>query len=262
MSRALILGQAAALAMLMLWASSGQAWAEEGASERMLKLNEEGFSAFEDEDFVRAAKKFEQAHALVPDSILRKNAAIAWFKAEKCPEASGAAIFFLLAEDTQRQDRLEARSVLAHCYLDEAERALSAGDGARAETIVAWAEVLEVDSKVGERVSAIKMRAADIQGGDAGASAARARAGWVLVGTGVALIASAAAYHIVSDDPAPGGQGWALPVLYGAGALSAGGGAWLVYSANSRGGAHIKDAERAGLGAPGVELSLNWAFRF
>lgn len=237
------------------------AWAQSksDAGARMIKLNEEGFSAFSEEDFAKAAQRFEAAHDEVPDPILRKNAAIAWFKAERCVEASEAAVFFLLAEGTQRQDRDEARSVWAHCQLDEAAEALDDGDIKRAESLIARVHILETDKRVNDRVSAARMRLVEARVNAAEGELDRVTVGWGLVGVGAAVLVGTAAYQLVGDSQEGGAAEWVIPTLYGAGALSTLGGLGLVYSGSKQ---SSQRKEPAALRAPAPAFEMGWSLRF
>lgn len=236
------------------------AWAQSNsdAHARMLMLNEQGFSAFGEQDYLGAAQKFEAAHDEVPDPILRKNAAIAWFKAQRCAEASEAAIFFLLAEGTLRQDRDEARSVWAHCQLDLANKALDDGEIERAEALIARVYVIDTDARVTERVTAARMRLVDARVNAAEGGLSRASVGWTLVGVGAAVLVGTAAYHYTADG-LDGAQTWVVPTLYSAGALSAAGGLALVFGG---GGSSEDDPEPAALRAPAPGVEIGWSLRF
>lgn len=229
--------------------------APEDATRRMLLLNEQGFEAFEIEDYLEAARSFEAAHLLVADPILRKNAAIAWFKAERCSEAREAAVFFLLAEGTARQDRLEARSVLAHCRLNDAAAALELGDTARAAQIVTWAEALQTDEQVQQRLGELREVLAQTRSMPATATPVL---GWTLIGMGAAVLASSAALHL--SQPEGANTSWPKAVFYGVGALSAGGGLWLVVS--SRDAARAADHTALGSLAPATSLKVGWTLQF
>lgn len=251
----------AALCVFFALPSSARAQSDTNATAnaKMLQLNEQGFSKFGQGDFIKAAQSFEAAHDEVPDPILRKNAAIAWFKAGKCAEASEAAVFFLLAEGTQRQDRDEARSVWAHCELDRATKALDNGDIARAEQLVARVKVLNTDERVDNRVGAAQMRLVQARvaaAGDDGLD--RVSVGWGMVGVGAAILAGTAAYQIVGDDSGDDAT-WVLPTLYGVGALSSLGGFALVYSGQ---GQSSKGTKPAALRAPAPAVEIGWVMRF
>lgn len=238
-------------------AASGEGAAGESsdsATRRMMLLNEQGFEAFERGDYADAAHKFEAAHRLVPDPILRKNAAIAWFKADRCREAREAAIFFLVAEGTVRQDRLEARSVLTHCRLNDAAAALEVGDTTRASQIVAWAEVLQTDEQVQLRLDEMRQ---ELAGGRYASESATPLLGWTLIGMGAAVLASSAALHLSLPD---GQQDWPSALSYGVGALSAGSGLWLVVSSRETPGA--ANLTSGGIPASSATLELGWAFRY
>jgi|GEM_PF-6804390 len=248
------------LAQSLLWALPTTAWAQSNsdANTRMLTLNEQGFSAFGQQDYLGAAEKFEAAHDEVPDPILRKNAAIAWFKAQRCTEASEAAVFFLLAEGTQRKDRDEARSVWAHCQLDAANEALDDGEIERAEDLVARVDVVDTDARVTERVTAARMRLVEARVNAAGGGLDRVSVGWGMIGVGAAILVGTAAYQIAGDG-LNGAETWVVPTLYGVGGLSTLGGFALVYSGGST---PENDPEPAALRAPAPVIEIGWSLRF
>ncbi|AWV89681.1 hypothetical protein [Bradymonas sediminis] len=249
-----------ALALGLLGLGPTAAWAHSNADSnaRMLELNEQGFAAFGEEDYLRAARKFEAAHDYVADPILRKNAAIAWFKAERCVEASEAAVFFLLAEGTLRQDRDEARSVWGHCQLDQADRAFAAGDVDRAEAIIARVDAVRTDARVKQRLAGARMRLIEMRVNGAEGDLDRVSLGWGLVSVGAAVLIGTGAYHL-SADGLDGAAKWAVPTLYGAGTLSTLGGLSLVYLGNN---ASQESEKPAALRAPAPAFEIGLSMRF
>jgi tetratricopeptide (TPR) repeat protein len=241
--------------------------AASGAEARMIAENEAGFSAFAEGDFAEAARKFEQAHSYVPDPILRKNAAIAWFKADHCPEASEAAVFFLLADEMSARDRVEARSVLGHCRLEQAETALERGDVQRAQAIVERVAFLETDERVEARLVAVRMQLSETGAGSREQISGTETAGWALVAGGAAILAGNVGYHLVSDSST---SEWLVPTLYGVGGVAVGSGLWVALSADPvRPGsgqsrtARIQETQKpAALRAPASGMHLNLALKF
>ncbi|QDG52826.1 hypothetical protein FIV42_19370 [Persicimonas caeni] len=240
---------------------------EARAEQRMLELNEAGFSAFAEGEFVEAARKFEEAHEFVPDPNLRKNAAIAWFKAERCEEASEAAVFFLLADEMTVKDRIEARSVLGHCRLDEAEAAIAAGDVERARLIVERVALLETDERVEERLSSVRVQLGPPMGQGEGVARVDESntAGWALLATGAAIVAGTAGYHILSARQGDADTAsWLVPSLYGAGAVTASTGVWLIVSdqtASPNAGSQ-EAAKPAAQKAPAPSVQVGMTFKF
>lgn len=253
------------------------------AESKMLALNEAGFAAFAEGDFVEAATKFEEGYAWVPDPILQKNAAIAWFKADRCQKASQAAMSFLLADEMSAKDRTEARSVLGHCRLAQAERALDEDHVGRAEAILTEVAHLQTDERVDERLAALRMRLVDARVGTSAASK-RERTGWILAGVGAAVLVGNVGYHLATshqrdqlDDMRASGEfparqrqlqdqvdtaDWLVPTLYGVGALTTGSGLWLALSAEPAAGASVKRQEPAALRAPAPAIQVGWSTKF
>ncbi len=249
------------------------------AEKKMLELNEAGFNAFAAGDFVEAAKKFEKAHDYVPDPILRKNAAIAWFKADRCKEASRAAVFFLLADEMNTKDRIEARSVLGHCRLEKAERDIAAGKLDQAAAIIKRVAYLETDKRVHARLKAARMNLVHARAETGAPPSRSANVGWVLVGTGAAILAGNIAYHLIShhdqseldslraDHANPTRQlqlqdnldtaGWLVPTLYGVGAVTTGTGLWLVVSGSGQ-----ETQKPVALRAPAPSVQVGWTTTF
>ncbi|MFW6058385.1 MAG: hypothetical protein ACOC9W_05975 [Persicimonas sp.] len=252
--------------------------------ERMLELNEEGFSAFAEGDFEAAARKFEQAHGFVPDPNLRKNAAIAWFKADDCERASRQAVFFLLADEMTIKDRVEARSVLGHCRLEVAEEALEQGDEDRAAEIADYVAALETDERVNERRQTIDRRLGRAETRPPPTRAHIARTEWAVVGAGVAILAGSALYHVLSarqEDTLDALErtgshaarqrqlqdnvdtaGWLVPSLYGVGAITTGTGLWLALSADTPETKQPAASPRAGRQAPAASVQIGWTVEF
>ncbi len=228
------------------------------SEKRMLALNEAGFAAFAEGDFVEAAQKFEEAHTHVADPILRKNAAIAWFKAGRCAEASEAATFFLLADEMTVKDRIEARSVLGHCRLEEAEEAIEAGEFDRAREIVERIALLQTDERVEDRLAATRMKLVETGEASPASQPQVNNTGWMLVGTGAAILAGTAGYHIASDagdDTAS----WLVPTLYAVGGVTSGTGVYLVVS---EGGDSQETAKPAAQKAPAPAVQVGMSLRF
>ncbi len=252
--------------------------------ERMLELNEEGFSAFGEGDFEAAARKFEQAHGFVPDPNLRKNAAIAWFKAGNCERASRQAVFFLLADEMTIKDRVEARSVLGHCRLEVAEEALEEGDEVQAAEIADYVAALETDERVNRRLQTIDRRLGRADTRQPPTRAHIARTEWAIVGAGVAVLAGSALYHVLSarqEDTLDALQrtgtnavrqrqlqdnvdtaGWLVPSLYGVGAVTTGTGLWLALSADTPDTKQPAPAPQAGRQAPAASVQIGWTVEF
>ncbi len=94
----------------------------------IVSLNEDGITAFSEGRFADAAEKFGQAYAIKPEPPLKKNEAVAWFKAEKCSEALAAAKEYLaLGVDNDLSTR-EAQTVAVRCYIQRAETELASGN--------------------------------------------------------------------------------------------------------------------------------------
>lgn len=233
------------------------------AREQMLKLNEEGFEAFSDGRFVDAAEAFRAAHEALPEPALRKNESIAWFKAERCPDAVTAAHSFLLEEDTSPEDRVEVRSVLANCKVEFARMALDADSFSLATALLDEAESLQPDDYARDRVEIVRAEVSrrQLESGvpdetpvsSRGSGSTFETVAWILTGTGGAILVGAFAYHMVSlarqselramsEDggnrrrfselqDAIGTSRWLIPTLYGLGAVSLGTGVTMTWIA-------------------------------
>lgn len=245
---------------LLVCSLTTQAFAED--RERMLELNEEGFKAFSEERFEDAARAFEAAYEASPDAVLRKNEAIAWFKAGRCTEALTAANAFLLAENTPVEDKKEARSVVANCKVELARDALEAGSFSLAETLLAEAESLEPDDYARDQIGMVRVEIAKARNAadedevvvdeeDEGMSPETVTTiGWILASTGAVLTVTAFIYHMVTlanqselEDISNGGGDrkrfndlqdsistarWAVPTLYVLGLATGGAGATMI----------------------------------
>ena len=251
---------AAFLSACLVVLISSIAWADD--REKMLELNEAGFEAFSEERYVDAAEAFEAAYEASPDAVLRKNEAIAWFKAGRCDEALTAANAFLLVEGTPVEDKKEARSVVANCKVELARQALDAGSFSLAETLLAEAESLEPDDYARDQIGMVRVEIAKAKSAaededevltqeDEGMSDETFRTiGWILAGSGAFLTVTAFAYHMVTlsnqseleDLSREGGDRkrfndlqdsigtarWAVPTLYVLGLGSGGAGATML----------------------------------
>jgi tetratricopeptide (TPR) repeat protein len=183
------------------------------------KLNEEGIAAFEAGRFEEAAQKFQDAWKLDPDPTLRKNEAIAWYKANRCNEASAAGTSYLDSSAVDKETRIEIHAVLANCRVSYAREAMGAKDFVLAEKFIDEAEVLALSDPPKEtirvaREDLAKAREAEAQAlAEAQQKAALEAAAktpppevessspvlpWAITGAGAAILASAAVYHVIA----------------------------------------------------------------
>lgn len=196
-----------AFVLLTLCASS-HAFAQEDAA-TMNRLNEEGFIEFRAGRYQEAAARFRAAYEAFPDPNLRKNEAVAWFKAGQCDQAIPAANSFLMAAEAGDADRLEARSILANCRVEMARAAIKSENLDLAETLLDEAESLEPDQYAKDQVAIARVELSERRSGHRGQAGARPSvAGWVLVASGAAVVGGTLAYwglsasdRKVSEDP-------------------------------------------------------------
>lgn len=183
------------------------------------KLNEEGIAAFEAGRFEEAAQKFQDAWKIDPDPTLRKNESIAWFKANRCNEASTAGTSYLDSGTVDAGTRVEIHAVLANCRVSYAREAMGAKDFALAEKFIDEAEVLALSDAPKETIRVAREDLNKAREADAAAAAeAQQKAAleaaaktpppavdsgapvlpWVITGAGAAILASAAVYHVIA----------------------------------------------------------------
>ena len=226
------------------------AFAQQNEAE-MNRLNEEGFREFQAGRFAVAAARFRQAYEAFPEPNLRKNEAIAWFKAGQCDEAIPAANAFLIAPDTSEPDRLEARSIVANCKVEMAREATSAESWGLAERLLDEAESLEPDQYARDQIA---MARVDLAAQRQAEPSKTSPVGWVLVGTGAAVVGGSVAYWLLtipdrkeSNTISPSDPDydtvvaraktsrWLVPVGLASGAAMTGIGIYLVVGGNSSG---------------------------
>lgn len=234
--------------LLVVFLAPSTAWAET-AAERMERLNTKGVEAFQEGRFNDAARYFRQANDAQPDPNLRKNEAVAWFKAGNCDEAVPAANAFLIARDTHAEDEREARSIIANCKVGMARKAMKMGSFELADQLLVEAESLDPDDYARDQITMarVDLEAAKRGEGERSGSPATRAVGWSLIGIGAAGAVAGVITHVGAIragneldegrvDPARRTQletrvarsRWLVPVLYGVGLGSAGVGLYLV----------------------------------
>lgn len=161
----------------------------------MNQLNEQGFMEFQAGRYAAAAQSFRDAYAEVPDPNLRKNEAVAWFKAGRCQEAVPAANAFLIAASGSQEDAVEARSIVANCKVEMARSAIAAGSLSLAERLLVEAESLEPDQYARDQIGLAHVELATARQQDGGGPSLL---GWALVGTGAAIIGGTIVYWLLT----------------------------------------------------------------
>ncbi len=254
----------------------------DAAAESAADANRRGVKAYKIGEFAVAAEAFQVAWKLSENFAARKNEAIAWFKAERCPEAITAAASFVSYGTGPRADFVEVNSVIANCKAAFARAAIAAADLELADTLLDEVRYLEVDEYAREQVNLARV---DLQqawrhaprpiAGEpavAGSTATVTRKprpwAYLLFGAGIGTLVGAVSYHLavnattmprlrtaVADrntDPQEtlrlarraSTANVLIPVLYlvGAGATLAGG--YFVFVAPQPGGATVSLAMR------------------
>lgn len=206
---------AARWAVLAVLACSAPAFAQD-----VVKLNEEGIVAFSEGRFEEAAQKFNQAYAIKPEAPLKKNEALAWFKANKCSEALAAAKEYLALNAGDEVSTREAQTVAVRCYIERAEAELAAGNFDLVTTAVADARAnspapedeatlvrIEADANAKREAAEAERLAAQAAAAKAAEEAARAERdaqrggsartlGLALTAGGGAIVLGTLVYHI------------------------------------------------------------------
>lgn len=129
--------------MMFTIASLGLVMPATAFADDIVKLNEDGITAFQAGQFEEAASKFQQAYEIKPEPPLKKNEALAWFKAGECGRALSAAGEYLALGVEDDRSQQEAQTVVVRCHLQRAEAALAAGELADAEAALADARAHE-----------------------------------------------------------------------------------------------------------------------
>lgn len=106
----------------------------------IVTLNEEGITAFTEGRFEEAATKFRKAYELKPEQTLKKNEALAWFKANKCTEALRATSEYMALQPTDELSVNEAKAVIVKCNIQKAQESLAAKNHEEAEAFLVKAE--------------------------------------------------------------------------------------------------------------------------
>ena len=165
----------------------------------MNRLNEEGFLEFRAGRFAEAAQRFRAAHEAVPDPNLRKNEAIAWFKAGRCDEAMPAANSFLIAADTAEPDRLEARSILANCRVEMAREAFVTENWKLAASLLDEAESMQPDDYAMDQIAIARVELVERKSSPRPQTTAKpSPAGWIMVASGAAIVGGTLAYWLLT----------------------------------------------------------------
>lgn len=187
--------------------------------ETIKKLNEEGIAAFEAGRFDEAAQKFQDAWKLDPDPSLRKNEAIAWFKANRCNEASTAGTSYIDSGAADPESRVEIHALLATCRVSYARDAMGAKNFDLADQFLNEADVLALSEAPKQAIAQARLDLAKAREEHAKAEAEAAQKAqmeaaakavpapepaaelpipWIITGAGAAILVGAAAYHVVS----------------------------------------------------------------
>lgn len=253
---------------LMVCLSSGTAFAKKRSPVK--QLNDEGITAFEAGDFELAAKKFFEAWNIDQDPTLRKNEAIAWFKANKCKEASEAGASYLDSGAADEETRSEMKAILANCRVAYAREAADVRDFNLAEKFLVEAEGFAETAVPKENIQLARLDIARIKDEHdkeirqqallneakvKSESESESEMNWpaIVTGTGAVILTSAIVYHIVAatyyaseyEDSAKQGTDrprydelassldtarWLVPTLYALGATTTGVGVWFLYN--------------------------------
>lgn len=161
----------------------------------MSRLNEEGFAEFQAGRYAAAAQRFREAYEAMADPNLRKNEAIAWFKAGRCNEAVPAANAFLISGAAHDADALEARSVVANCKVEMARDAIRAQSWPLASQLLDEAESLEPDQYARDQIALARVDLAQKRQVDERQPSVL---GWALVGGGAAIIGGTLVYWLLT----------------------------------------------------------------
>jgi tetratricopeptide (TPR) repeat protein len=189
------------------------------AAQSVAELNEAGVDAFASGKFEEAAKKFKAAYDLEPTPSVKKNEALAWYKAEKCDDARRAAGEYLTLPDAEELSVKESQTIIIRCDIKSAEAKLAADDLDGATTLISdartrnpaeadTARLTQLEGQVTARRDQIAAEQAQAQQAVAEAEAAKKREakkkrdqrmriiGLSVASTGAAILVGTLVYHL------------------------------------------------------------------
>ncbi len=146
---------------LTLYCASAVAQNDDVAS-----LNDLGMSEFAAGRYAEAADVFTRAYALEPRPELLKNAAVAWYRAEKCPNAISAASSFLQSEPVDSGESAQMRGLLGACKVRLAHEAVAAGSLDLAERLLDEVAASDPNEALSGRIDAVRIQIAQRRASD------------------------------------------------------------------------------------------------
>lgn len=225
--------------------------------QEMLRLSAEGNELYEAGRFEEAAETYSRAYDAHPQPILLKNQMITRYLIEECEAAIDLGEQFLATGEGSAEDKEDVEAVYGECALDLAEEAKSRDDW---EEVGRWLDFGDPYFYEPGLEDAAQQLRAELDGrddepdkvepiDDSGPDGATV-AGWSLIGTGAASLIGATVWYLHSErqfqrladlaDAVDRGEStpqdfedleqevnsnyatarWAIPTLYGVGALA------------------------------------------
>ncbi len=133
---------------------SSPVMAQSGDKQKMQEVSDQAMVAFQNNEFGKAAQGFEDAYKIYPESVLLKNATVAWYSASECGNAEDSALRYL--EQTEKEeaqlgkDRQDVKTVIARCRLRIATIAFNGDDIEGAKKTLKGIELYAKEDKEAE----------------------------------------------------------------------------------------------------------------
>ena len=194
-----------------------------GWAQSVNELNQAGVEAFSTGNFEEAAQKFQAAYAIEPTPSVKKNEALAWFKAQKCVQARQAASEYLALPQTEELSVKESQTIIVRCTILDAESKIAAGGLDEASALLTdaksknpseedTAKIAELEGQIAQKKSELAEQEKARQAADAEAARKRAAAqqaqqdeqkdrrmrmvGLSIASTGAAILVGTLVYHL------------------------------------------------------------------
>ncbi len=252
------------ICLLVLLPASATA-ADDDAYDQMIELSTEAAQAVERGDHRIGAAQFRLAYEIYPDPILLNNELVAWFHAGDCNNALTAAEAVLASDELDDDDKINARAVDIDCHLQLAEEAIDDEQPGLATDHLNHLADRDLDADDRQRYDNLRVHAASIAPHSADPqdtpsslddhhASSSNRGAWLQIVGGVAVAGLGFGLHTVALErqaylqdlaDTPGQQDlfeaqrnewessqsrarWAVPALYGVGALAVGSGIYFL----------------------------------
>ncbi len=220
--------------------------------QEMLELSAEGNELYESGQFEAAAGVYSEAYETYPQPILLKNEMITRYLIEECETAIELGEQFIESGEGSEEDEEDVEAVFGECSLDLARENIEEGNWVAAEEWLDYGEPYLFEGQLEAESEALRSELDDEIGGtepveeiDEPGPATRQIAGWSSIGAGAGLLIGAGLWHLSWEsrhseleqlqrdgdpqaaeleaelDEAFTTVRWAIPTMYGVGAVAA-----------------------------------------